>query len=163
VTIASMAEAAAASNPLNSSPTRSGYRQLECTRDSRISSIRLSQPHRRIPYYLSPSYVVPCPTTERLSVDHFQRGGQSAYFDLDMSYAYQAPQFTVVGGLNDRGALRRVSLYPSPALFILLPSPFPDTSHCPRLFQQITPVLSTKVRMKMTLSQHDSFQESWRN
>jgi hypothetical protein len=159
VTIASMAEAAAASYPLNSSPTRSGYRQLECTRDSRISSVR-PQPHRRIPYYLSPSYVVACPTTERLSVDHFQRGGQSAYFDLDMSYAYQAPQFTVVGGLSDRDAIRRVSIYPSPAFFILAPSPFPDTSHCPWLLQQMTPVLSTKVRMKMTPSQHDSFQEN---
>jgi len=60
--------------------------------------------------------------------------------------------------LSTRGyAIHRVSFYVPP--LSPFPSPFPDTSRCPREFQQITLVLCTNVRMKMTPSQHNSFQE----
>ena len=93
-------------------------------RSSAAPSFSASQTDTCEEYYPPPSYMVPCPTSEPLEVDHFQQG-QSAFVNL---YPYQAPQFPVVGGLGEYG-----NQYPycPPCLALPFPplSPFSSPPH----------------------------------
>jgi hypothetical protein len=106
-------------------------------RSSIVPYFPTSQPDTREEYYLPPSYVVPCQTSEPL---HCQRGGQSTFVTLDISY----PQIPFVGGLNDDACHPPCLTLPFPRSLPSPPLPFPDTSRYLRKIQRTTIVLSKK-------------------